>query len=335
VKRPAISAAIIAKDEADQLPECLERLTGWIDEICLVDTGSRDETPAIARQYGARVQHVPWQEDFATARNAAIETCTGDWIFVIDADERIEAVDLPAIRALADGPRDRCYRFVTRNYTNQSHLAGFVPCAPGEPLARGFAGWHPSVKVRLFPNGIGARFEGRVHELVNRSLEAQGIVAVLCDVPIHHYPFAKPPERIRAKQEMYLRLGLAKAAETPDDPNVHAELGNQYAELGDYACAAQAYRQAVALAPSNAALIKDLGSALYLMRRGAEARRAFELAVKIDPGLADAWRNLGVLHADAKEWDRAIDCFERALACDPAWADGPRYIQTAREALGL
>jgi len=335
VKRPAISAAIIAKDEADQLPECLQCLTGWIDEIFLLDTGSRDGTPVIARQYGARIGHFVWNDDFAAARNAAIEACTGDWIFVIDADERIEAADAPAIRALADGPRNRGYRFVTRNYTNQSNLAGFVFCAAGDPLARGFAGWHPSVKVRLFPNGIGARFEGRVHELVNRSLEAQGIEAVLCDILIHHYPFARSPERIRAKQEMYLRLGLEKVAESPDDPNAHAELGHQYAELGDYPRAAQAYRQAVALAPSNAVLLKDLGSALYLMRRGDEARRAFDLAVKIDPGLADAWRNLGVLHAGAKEWDRALACFERAFACDPAWAEGPRYIQTARDTLQM
>jgi O-antigen biosynthesis protein len=329
----SISAAIIAKDEAEQLPECLRSLAGWIDEVYLVDTGSGDDTPAIARRYGAKVGHFPWNDDFSAARNAAIEGCTCDWILIVDADERIVAADTSAVRALAEGPASHCYRFVTRNYTDQAGLAGFQPCAKNDPLARGFAGWHPSVKVRLFPNHAGACFEGKVHELVNRSLDARGIAAILCDVPIHHYPFAKPPERIRAKQEMYLRLGIAKVADTPDDPNAYAELGNAYLELGDYPGAAKAFREALERAPSNAALLKDLGAALYLMQRRDEARRAFELAVKIDPGLADAWRNLGVVHGDAREWPQALTCFERALVCDSTWADGPRYIQTARDAL--
>ncbi|MCX5757640.1 MAG: tetratricopeptide repeat protein [Candidatus Hydrogenedentes bacterium] len=328
-----ISAAIIAKDEAEQLPECLQALAGWIDEVYLLDTGSRDDTPAIAHRYGAKVGHFSWNDDFSAARNASLDGCTCDWILIVDADERIAAADTGAVRALADGPASHCYRFVTRNYTNQAGLAGLQPCAKDDPLARGFAGWHPSVKVRLFPNHAGARFEGKVHELVNRSLETRGIAALLCDVPIHHYPFAKAPERVRAKQEMYLRLGLAKVADAPDDPNAYAELGNAYLELGDYPGATNAFREALKYATSNAALLKDLGSALYLMQRRDESRRAFELAVKIDARLADAWRNLGVLHADAREWPQALACFEQALAGDPTWADGPRYIQTARDAL--
>lgn len=328
-----ISAAIIAKDEAEQLPECLCGLAGWIDEICLVDTGSGDDTLDIARRFGAKTSLFPWNDDFAAARNASLDACTGDWIFVIDADERVDSDDTQAIRALAEGPDDRCFRFVTRNYTHQTGLSGFQACAPDSRHARGFAGWHPSVKVRLFPRHAHARFEGKVHELVNASLEARGITMHLCDTPIHHYPLAKSPERVRAKQEMYLRLGIAKAAAAPGDPNVFAELGHQYIELGDYLQAVMAYRQALERAPSSAVVMKDLGSALYLLQRRDEARRAFELAIKTEPHFADAWRNLGVVHADAHEWARALECFERALACDPAWPDGPRYVRTAREAL--
>lgn len=328
-----ISAALIVKDEAGQLAECLEALVGWIDEIYLVDTGSHDDTPAIARRYGAKVGFFPWNDDFSAARNASLDGCTSDWILVIDADERIAAADTAAVRALTEGPKDRCYRFVTRNYTNQTGLAGFQPCTGDDPFARGFAGWHPSIKVRLFPNHAGARFEGKVHELVNHSLEARSIVPLLCDIPIHHYPFLKSSERIQEKREMYVRLGRAKVADAPGDPNAYAELGNAYLELGDYLSAVNAFREALKQAPSNALLLKELGTALYLMQRRDEAGRAFELAVKIDPHCSDAWRNLGVVCADAHDWTRALSCFERALADDPAWADGPRYIQTAQDAL--
>ena len=325
---------MIVKDEAGQLAECLSSIQKAVSEICIVDTGSTDSTLEIAKTYNARVSVFLWCDDFATARNESLRLCTMDWIFVLDADERIDAQDRPALEALARGPHDCCYRLTTRNYTNNTAVSEFHPCEPGDRNARGFAGWYPSTKVRFFPNKRGAKFEGKVHELVNQSLERQGIRVVDCPVPVHHYPLTKDSERIRKKQELYLQLGHEKVVADPKDPNAYAELGHQYVEVGDYANAAGAYREAVKLDPSNASMLKDLGGALYHLNRLEEAHRALRLAIDRDPGLVDAWRNLGVVLADTKQYDGAIECFQHALELDPAWKEGHRYLSVAIEGAG-
>lgn len=330
----SISVAMIVRDEADHLTECLESVGRFADQVCVVDTGSSDETPDIARRFGAMLATFPWSDDFSRARNRALELCSGDWVFVVDADERIAAKDAPEIRRLAEAPADRGYRFVTRNYGDNEALADFHPCAPEDALCRGFRGWTPSTKVRLFPNSPAILFEGAVHELVNASLQRQGMAILDCEVPVHHYPLLRAPERIRRKQELYVALGRRKAVESPNDPKCYLELGNQYAEMGEAAEAVRSYREGLRLAPHDPSLLKGLGVALHLAGRGAEAERALELALRLEPDSPEAWRNLGVVRGDRGNWASAVDCFHRALGLNPIWNDGFRYLSVALEHAG-
>jgi glycosyltransferase involved in cell wall biosynthesis len=84
-----ISAALIVRDEARFLRGCLASISNLVDEIVVVDTGSIDDSAAIATGHGARVYHHVWQDDFSAARNQALDYATGDWILYIDADERV------------------------------------------------------------------------------------------------------------------------------------------------------------------------------------------------------------------------------------------------------
>ena len=84
-----LSLCVIAKDEAAMLPGLLSSVVGVVDEIVLVDTGSSDATAAIARSAGAKVVDHPWRDDFADARNRALAESTGDWVLVLDCDERL------------------------------------------------------------------------------------------------------------------------------------------------------------------------------------------------------------------------------------------------------
>ena len=100
--RPTLSAAMIVRDEERFLDGCLASLVGFVDEIVVVDTGSTDRTPEIARRHGARLASFEWQGDFAAARNVALDLARGDWILYIDADERLSG-DRAALDAqLAD-----------------------------------------------------------------------------------------------------------------------------------------------------------------------------------------------------------------------------------------
>jgi glycosyltransferase involved in cell wall biosynthesis len=84
-----ITATIITNNEEQTLPACLETLS-WADEVLLVDSGSTDGTMAIAAEFGARVHQQEWR-GYAAQKNAAASLASNDWIFNIDADERVGA----------------------------------------------------------------------------------------------------------------------------------------------------------------------------------------------------------------------------------------------------
>jgi len=84
-----ISATIITLDEEKYLPKCLASLTGWVDEIIVVDCGSKDKTVAIAKEFGAKVYFRKF-DNYATQKNYAKDKATQKWVLSIDADEVIE-----------------------------------------------------------------------------------------------------------------------------------------------------------------------------------------------------------------------------------------------------
>lgn len=147
-----ISALIIARDEAETLPACLDSLR-WADEIVVVvDAASRDATEAIARARADRVA-VRVFDDFASQRNAALDLATGDWVLAIDADERVVPELAQALRAIANDPAPvhSGYRVPIRSVI----------------LGRRFthSGTQGDRPLRFFRRGAG-RWVGLVHETV-------------------------------------------------------------------------------------------------------------------------------------------------------------------------
>lgn len=82
-----LSVVLIAKNEGELLGKCLASMEGLWDELVVVDTGSTDDTVDIAKNYGARIGHFEWCDNFAKARNYAESLCTGDYVYWQDADE--------------------------------------------------------------------------------------------------------------------------------------------------------------------------------------------------------------------------------------------------------
>jgi hypothetical protein len=93
-----LTACVIARDEEQRLPACLESLQ-FCDEVVVVDSGSRDRTREIAHAAGARVVENPWR-GFAAQRNVALDLASGDWVLEIDADERVTPELAGEMRAL-------------------------------------------------------------------------------------------------------------------------------------------------------------------------------------------------------------------------------------------
>lgn len=147
---PRLSAIIIAKDEAANIAACLDSVA-FADERIVVDSGSTDETMAIARAKGAKVYANEFR-GFGAQKNFALTQATGDWVFSIDADERVSA----ALRAQIE------------QAIGQGTQAGFE--MPRRSTFCGkvirHSGWYPDHVLRLFKRGSGRFSEDLVHERV-------------------------------------------------------------------------------------------------------------------------------------------------------------------------
>lgn len=148
--RGLVAAALIVRDEARHLPDCLTSLRDVVDDIVVVDTGSVDDSPAIAAAHGARVFHRPWDDDFAAARNAALDRCESEWILYIDADERLDPVPRAMVEALLAGVPEVAFRLLLRPWTGAT----------------------PYREYRLWRNDPRIRFEGVIHEKVVPAIHA-------------------------------------------------------------------------------------------------------------------------------------------------------------------
>ena len=96
----SVSLCLMVRNEAEALPGCLQSVAGIANEIIVVDTGSTDRTKEVAKGFGAKVFDFPWCDDFAAARNECIRHATGEWIFWLDADERIDETNRHKLKAL-------------------------------------------------------------------------------------------------------------------------------------------------------------------------------------------------------------------------------------------
>jgi glycosyltransferase involved in cell wall biosynthesis len=98
-----LSISIISLNEQDNLPRCLASVQGLASEIVVLDSGSTDQTAAIAAQFGARFQFQRWQGHVAQ-KNAALSLCTQPWVLCLDADEALTPELAESIRhAFAGG----------------------------------------------------------------------------------------------------------------------------------------------------------------------------------------------------------------------------------------
>src|SRR5262245_19779528 len=94
-----ISLCVIARNEDANLPACRQSVADLVDEMIVVDTGSTDRTKEVAALLGARVFDFAWVDSFAAARNESLRHATGDWIFWLDGDERLDDANRDLFRA--------------------------------------------------------------------------------------------------------------------------------------------------------------------------------------------------------------------------------------------
>ena len=168
-EKPTISAIVIAKNERENIAQCLGALA-FCDEIIVVDSGSSDGTVEIAQDLGAKVHvETDWQ-GFGVQKQRALDRATGDWVLSLDADERIPSRLREEIIA------------AVRDDHNSGYLINRLSWFLGQPMRHG--GWYPDQVLRLARREEARFLPAAVHE----RLLVDGDVGHLKE-PMVHYSY--------------------------------------------------------------------------------------------------------------------------------------------------
>ncbi len=221
------------------------------DEMIVADTGSTDGTPDIARQLGAKLVHFPWIDHFAAARNEALRHATGEWVFWMDADDRLDADNCERLgRLLGELPADNV-AFACKCLC--------VPKQEGEP---GTVVDH----IRLFRNLPGLQWEHRIHEQILTALRRRGATSRWCDVVIQHLGY-RDPALLKQKLERDLRHLTKEYAEQPNHPFTLFNMGITYQELGRLAEALDFFRRSLRGSVVSDSIVRKLYASIARCER--------------------------------------------------------------------
>ena len=342
--RGRLSLSMIVRNEAERLEACLRSVAGFVDEMVVVDTGSSDDTVAIAERCGALVKQIPWPGDFAPARNQALQWVSGDWVLVLDADEQL----LPAARE----PLEALMARPELVLINLLRLEVGASQSPYSSVSRLFRR-HPAI-----------HWSGEYHSMVDASVSAllqQEPHWRLADCPepaLHHDGY-RPELLAEGQKASRLRRAMeAELAKNPHDPYASAKLGSldvaeghrargiRRLERGLRHCSATAsperhelllglalalsstdpersarlYQEALALPlPPRITLAARINLAGLLLEHGqaAQARELAHQACAIAPELALCWYQLGLAERQLGQLAAAAAAYDQALERDP------------------
>ena len=299
---PLLSLCLVVRDEAQLLAGALAA-RDVADECVVVDTGSTDGTPEIARGLGARVVHHPWTGSLGQARNRYLAEARGRWVLVLDGDERLAPLDLPKIRPLLAASDTVAYRFTVHDYTRTMDLLRDWHPNSGvyaaEEAASGCPGHTRFPVVRLFRRAPGVRYEEgfSVHTNPVDALRRLGGAIRDADVVVHHFQILKGGEPfVRAKQAARLSGELRHLEGAPDHFLANLNVGRTLFALGRDEEALGYLDRALAVDPKAEQVYLVRGLVRFERRELDRAVRDLEEAVTVRPVFADAWAVLGMAY---------------------------------------
>ncbi|MBI2656448.1 tetratricopeptide repeat protein, partial [Candidatus Woesearchaeota archaeon] len=303
----------IAKNEEKYLEQCLSSVKGLVDEIIIVDTGSKDKTKEIAKKFNAKIFDFKWIDDFSAARNESIRHATKDWILVLDADEVLDDESTKSIKELVNNKENDAYLLLQKNYTNESSIVGFVN-DEHKKNNKSYAGWYGSFIARLFRNKKGYKFEGTVHELVEPSIEGKKGSIAATNIALHHYGNADP-KIAKKKRQLYLELCKKKVKEKPDASSYY-ELGVLYKENNDINESIKSFKKAIELNPKHSMALYELGVVCEQQKNYDEAIKNYTESLRIKEN-SEAFQNLGVCYLKKGMLKEAYRNLTKALLLNP------------------
>ena len=265
---------MIVRDEAFFIEDCLAAAKPHVDEIVVVDTGSTDGTRETAQAMADRVIDFTWIDNFSAARNVGLDTATGDWVLVLDADERITPADYQRLRDAMGDARYDGYYLQNRSYSDVPDQRSWRPVADDDENAQGYRGYSTHPIMKLFRSRDDIRYQGRVHEIIDGAIDAdrRGELKVV----IHHYGEANPGRPRKERALRYLAI-MDEELAARDDGRLFAIAGSTAMYFAqDYAKAQRYLQRAAELGYDVAASREGVAEAAYRAGNIGPARDAYE-----------------------------------------------------------
>lgn len=270
-KKTLLSLCMIVKDEESHLKSCLESVKDLVDEVIVVDTGSKDNTVKIAQEFGAKVYNYKWNDDFSSARNESLKYAGGDWILVLDADERIDEKNRIKVKDLIKQKGNLSYYLNFKSKINTGCMGDYVYNA------------HP----RLFQNKRGIFYQGRIHEEIISSVKDAGGIISLSDVEVEHFGYEEHLYKEKNKAKRNIKILMKELNDNPDNGMTYFYLGESYSLLHKWKKAVEYYEKGGEKENipdmNRAILYQNFGTALLHLKRYDEAIKSETKAVEFNP----------------------------------------------------
>jgi len=293
-----ISLCMIVKNESAVLGRCLDSVQGMMDEIIIVDTGSTDDTKAIAAIYTDHLMDFEWTDDFAAARNVSFDQAAMDYIFWMDADDVLQERDRRELLQLKH-TLTADVDVVSMPYILERDEAGQTVCSiRRDRLVR---------REKMF------RWVGPVHEYLVVAGRQVHSCAAVTHLPVRHH----------GERNLGIYTALMKSGRvfTPHDCFYFA---NEWYDHGDYEQAIQYYLQFFESLDANSMQTED---AIAVCARLADSyaaagdcERAVSWALKsfaYDTPRAEFCCRLGSVFLQRQQWRQAAFWYKTATKLEP------------------
>lgn len=284
----SLSVCIIARNEASCIEKCLSSVASYVKEIIVVDTGSIDGTKEIAQKYTSNVYDFQWIDDFSAARNYAISKASQPFIFMIDADEKLNPESLPLLE----------------KYCNELNgFAGRVKQV--NQLGSGEVG---VIEItRLMPNDNTMKYSGRIHEQVTL-INGNPPNVISTGVELLHSGYSKDVIMDRNKIKRNLDLLVLELSEQPENSYIWYQLGKTNYVAEEYVQANSQFQQAIDLIVSKDELPVFLPNLLvsyvYSLLKTRDFNKIFpviEICSDLYPDFTDIYFVYGVVLMELKD----------------------------------
>jgi len=301
-KHIRLSLCMIVRDNEDTIEACLDSIYPWVDEIIIIDTGSKDRTIEICRRFGARIFEFPLCDDFSAARNESLRHALGEWIFWMDSDDVIDQEQGRRLRELVYGQHTAdCMGYVMQVHCPQSEIGQMTVVD----------------HVKIFRNRPDLGFEHRIHEQILPAIGRAGGMVALTDLFVVHQGSIQTPEVRQRKLERDFRILAKDLEDRPDHPFVLFNLGMTHEDAGNFAIAEEFLKRSIAMAKPEESHLRKVWALLVncqcRLGRLAEAIETAGTALRHFPGDKEVLFRRAILLRDAGQLEAAVNDYHRIL----------------------